>query len=466
MAKSRLHKSNSIPGKNKGLVLILTIMALPVLLMITGLAIDTGRIYLVKAKLFAAVDAAGIAAARAVANGEDAAKAAASKYFNVNFPTDFMKSTAALATPVFSSDEFGNITIDVTGSATMPNTFLSMFGYKNWTVSALAQTIRRPVDIVLVVDNTTSLKSGVMGDVTQDVVDRSKSFVSNFHESFDRLALVKFAYGAEVPVPFNDARGFNKSTVKNEIDAFSFGGYGTTYYTNASEGMYRALDEVRNVPNPASLKVIVFFTDGSPNTFASDFEFMYTSKSYTGSLRAGGSTSGTPRGLWKHKKIAETKGSSAYKSSNIDDYIEELPEYYNAHDASANEFKVLNPDHPRRPVYQYGANTHSANDLYKRINRVARNLVEDMAEAARKEDIYVFTLGLGSSLQTTTGPDYEIGEEMLLRMANDPSMLNNGQVAGDFKSDQLQGLYCHAVNEYALGPCFDQMLDIIIRLTL
>ncbi len=55
--------------KSKGLVIWLTVIALPFFLMITGLALDSGRAYLVKAKLFAALDAVGIAAARAVAMG-------------------------------------------------------------------------------------------------------------------------------------------------------------------------------------------------------------------------------------------------------------------------------------------------------------------------------------------------------------------------------------------------------------
>ncbi|NOH95860.1 vWA domain-containing protein [Vibrio sp. 99-70-13A1] len=449
--------------RSKGLVAILTVLALPILLAVIGLAVDTGRTFLVKAKLFSAVDAASIAAARAVANGEDAGREAANRYFSANMPADFHNSTATLNNVNYGYDEFGNISIDINATVEVPNLFLSILGFDSFESSVEAQSVRRPVDLVLVIDNTTSLRYGSIGDVTQDVVDRSKSFVENFHESFDRISLVKFAFGAQVPVEFTDARGHSRSDITTAIDAFNFGSYWNAQYTNASEGMYRALDEIRNVSDPANLKVIVFFTDGAPNTFASHFEFT-DGNIHAGAIRTNDESSGTPYGLWRHDSMATKLSGDGYAGSSIYSDLEELPEHYNPHDEDEAEFKVLNPSHSVRPVTQY--TTNSTSQLFTKVNRVARNLVEDMAEAARLEGTYVFTLGLGSSLTSTSGPDSEYGEDLLLRMANDPAMLDDTDLAGDYKSDQLEGVYCHAVDEQALGPCFDQMLDVIIRLTM
>lgn len=450
---------------SKGLVAILTVISLPFILLIVGLAIDTGKAYVVRSKLLAAVDAASIAAARAVANGEQVGTTAANKYFTANMPSDFYGATSSFDGVSYAYDTFGNISIDVDASSEISNAFLSFIGFDSFTPTAEAQVIRRPVDLVLVIDNTTSLRLGSIGDVTQDVVDRSKSFVENFHESFDRISLVKFAFGAEVPVPFTTSRGHNRSSIQNQIDAFNFGSSSNAQYTNASEGFYAALNELRNVSNPANLKVIVFFTDGAPNTFASQFS-LTDGNDYIGSIRSSDGSRGTPRGLWKHDSIATKLSGNGYEGSNIDDHLVELPDYYTAHDSTATEFNILNPDHPVRPVSQYNRYAHSANNLYQRVNRVARNLVEDMATAARNEDIYVFTLGLGSSLTSSSGPDSEFGEDLLLRMANSPALLNDPDLSSDFHSDQLQGVYCHAVDEGALGPCFDEMLDVIIRLTM
>ncbi|PMH73045.1 VWA domain-containing protein [Vibrio splendidus] len=419
---------------SRGLVALMSVIALPFILLVVGLSVDAGRAYIVKSKLFAAVDAASIAAARAVANGEDAGRAAAQKYFAANIPADFYSATPSLGAVNFSYDSFGNISIDISATAQVPTLFLPLIGLDTFNPGVSAQSIRRPVDLVLVIDNTTSLRLGSIGDVTQDVIDRSKSFVENFHEGFDRVSLVKFAFGAEVPVGFNATRGHSRSTIKSEIDSFNFGSTSNAQYTNASEGIYRALNELRTVTDPANLKVIVFFTDGAPNTFATTFDFE-DGDSHTGAIRSSDGSSGTPRGLWRH-------------------------------DSSATEFNILNPTHSVRPVSQYDPDSHSASDLYTRVNRVARNLVEDIAEAARGENIYVFTLGLGSSLTSATGPDSEFGEDLLLRMANSSALLDDPDLSADYDPAQLEGVYCHAIDEEALGPCFDKMLDVIIRLTL
>src|SRR5439155_3090551 len=56
----------------------------------TGLAVDLGRGYVVKSHLSKAVDAAALAAARRIGEGEAAATAEAVKIFNANFPSGFL----------------------------------------------------------------------------------------------------------------------------------------------------------------------------------------------------------------------------------------------------------------------------------------------------------------------------------------------------------------------------------------
>lgn len=447
--------------RHRGVIMIMMIIALPAMLTVAGLALDSGRVYGVRAKLFAAVDAASLAAAKAIANGEVAATAAAEKYFAANFPAGYFGATPVLSSVTYSYSADGDVTINANATADLPMSLLQMTGWDTMDVDVNAQTIRRPVDLAFVVDNTTSLRLGSIGDVTQDVVDRSKDFVDNFHESFDRIALIKYAYGAETPVPFGIDRGFNKSSVKSEIDDFEFGSTFNPQYTNSSEGFWNALNQLRTINDPASLKVIVFFNDGAPNTFASRFSFDDGTVS-SGSIRSSDGSSGTPYGLWDYDAVADRAGT--YYGSNINNELSGLPDYYMPHDSSENEFKVLNPSHSRRPVTDFTSGDR--NDLYRKVNRVSRNLVEDMAEAARQEGILVFTLGLGSRLTEPTGPDNERGEDLLLRMANDPTMLNNSDLADDFRPDQSQGLYCFARDEAALGPCFEKMLEVIIRLTI
>ena len=454
--------------KSTGIILVFMTIALLALLAIVGLAIDSGRAYGVKANLSAAVDAASLAAARAVSDGEAAAIRTANKFFAANFPAGYLDSTPDSPSVSFSYSAEGDISIDVSATANMPTTFLKVIGVDDMDISSVAQTIRRPVDLSFVVDNTTSLTRG--GDVTQDVIERSKDFVDKFGEHFDRVALIKYAFGAEVPVGFNSARGFSKATVQSEIDAFEFGSSSSPQFTNASEGMWRAIDALITANNPASLRVIVFFTDGAPNTFASNFSFNSGVADRVGAIRSNDDRSGTPRGLWEVDKVADPIDPPweyrDNRGTSLAVALAGFPQYYNAHDPNASDFLIINPSHPRRGVFDYDPSNDSAGDLYDKINRISRNLPEDMAEYARQNGIFVLTLGLGSLLTQPKGPDDERGDEMLIRMANDPRMVDIPALASDFRPDQPQGIYCHAVDKDALAPCFADMMAVIIRLTL
>lgn len=448
--------------RDKGFVVPYSAIILPILLGVTGLVMDGGRVYMLHANLAAAVDAAAFAAVKAVANGEAAGTAAAQKYFQVNIPSHHRDSHPKLTGVNFAYGEGGNIEVNITAEANMPTTFLQLLGIVDIDMGAKAQAIRRPVDLALAVDNTTSLRLGAIGDVTQDVIDQSKNFVDKFNENFDRLALIKYAFGAEVPVPLNMARGFDKAQVQTSIDAFTFGSTSSPQFTNSAEGFWQALDQIRDANEPASLRVIVFFTDGAPNTFASQFAFS-TGADQIGAIRSGDGSSGTPQGLWRHNLVAEAITSPVFHGRNIAGRLDGLPRYYNPHDPNDREFQVLDPSHPRRPVTDLTSNSRS--EVYQKVNRISRNLLERMAEKARQEGIYVLTLGLGSRLTEATGPDDEQGEDILLRMANDPRMQDNPSLAGEFKPSQPHGVYCHAVNKEALAPCFGEMLALIIRLT-
>jgi len=370
-----------------------------------------------------------------------------------------------------------------------------IFGFDSIPLTAIAQATRRPVDIVFVVDNSSSLRTGSLGDVTAEVKQRSKDFISKFHENFDRVSLVAYGHGAEVSHGFSSSRGFNTNSINNAINNFDFDGY-----TNPSEGFYRALKELREVSSPADLRVIVFFTDGAPNTFSSKFRFT-NGNYYRGSLRASSGTSGTPRGLYRYDRVYQTNSGYSWRSTGIDNYLSELPTYYNTHtdgysgdssgyvpqyadnpssdpngpSANSDNLLIVNntisdgPYDPAlgyRPVTQYNRYSDSRNDLFRKTSRISRNLTEDMAELARKEGVYVFTLGLGSRLQEQSGPDSEYGEDMLMRMSNTSKMLNDASLSSDYEADQLEGVYCHAIDEDALAPCFGEMLEVIIKLTL
>ncbi|OBT13994.1 hypothetical protein A9264_02315 [Vibrio sp. UCD-FRSSP16_10] len=460
----------------RGLAVLLTVVAMPFLLIMAGLAIDSGRAYSMQAKLFAAVDAAGIAAARAVSTGasktlrEANATAAAQKYFDVNISDALKKSNPSLSTPIFTYDDDDNILISISATADMPTTFIQLLGFDNWPIGVEAETIRRPVDISLVVDN-----SGSLSDVFDVVQMRSKEFLSNFNPDFDRVSVTQYGMGAEAVVPFNTAqRSFNSGDIDDKIDAMQYETDGDNHFTNTAEGFYQGYAEFdTNDPIAANLKVIVVFTDGAPNTFTSNF-IIDNNDSYLASIST---TNSEARGLWDPtvimQRISYTLSNGKIvreNGSNSDSYITDGDgdDIYKYVTISANDsyqgFSLTGGPRAGNDTYTYSGNSSNKGDFKTLIREISRDLPEKMAYQAREDGIYVFTLGLGDALQDNMG--HGTGEDMLYRMANDPGMLNRTNTADEFEADQKQGLYCYAEDEKDLGPCFDKMLDVIIRLTL
>src|SRR5579862_5513622 len=91
--------------KERGISLIFTAMTLVFIVPMVGLAIDAGILYTVKGKLQMAVDAASLAAARALSRGTDDttqqnnATAVAQEYVLLNFPTGYFN----VSSPTFGA---------------------------------------------------------------------------------------------------------------------------------------------------------------------------------------------------------------------------------------------------------------------------------------------------------------------------------------------------------------------------
>jgi len=329
-----------------------------------------------------------------------------------------------------------------------------------------------------VVDNT-----GSIGSAGPNVRARSIDFVNAFHPNFDRLALIKYAYGAVVVEPIEtDDRGFDLSEVEDDINGFTFSGY-----TNCAEGFWQGLNQLEAVTSQSSIRVIVFFTDGAPNTFSSYFDFD-DNNPRLGSIRSGDGSTGDADALWRHDRINQMINGYRYWNQ-VRNHLSGLPEFYNAHTDDINGSAAIYEENPSDPDYhKFRVITGDAGglfdnnvidpplllpgtrlveqytgtgepDLFNKINNTSRNLLEAMAKDARQQGIYVYTLGLGNLVGQDSGPNDERGDVILLRMAND--------IDADIRfADEPEGFYCHAVDTDALGPCFNEIVEAIIRLTI
>src|SRR5262249_18006368 len=188
-------KLRSLRSGQKGFAMVYMAALLFVLLLFTGLAVDTGRAYVVKAQLTKAVDGAALAAARNLNSGNPRQEAV--NIFRANYPGGFMGTTSV--TDPTSDPGFFSLTTDpvtgintvrVTAQRVMPTTFMKLAQFQQVTVSATGEATRRMVDLSLVLDVSSSI-----GSQWGQVRDAARSFISAFDGAHDRMSLLLFSNG-------------------------------------------------------------------------------------------------------------------------------------------------------------------------------------------------------------------------------------------------------------------------------
>lgn len=431
------------------------------LLSVVGLAIDAGLAYMVKARLNAAVDSAALAGARAVTIGNNqteqtaSAQANAADFFAANIPSSYLLSKPNLlsTTVTFSA---GTATIDVRAEAPMPVSIMQIVGFTSLKPTAYAQTIRKDLDMAVVVDTSGSLAASGAG-----VRSAATTFLNAFNVTQDRVALVHFASGAEVDNPIaTTARGFNRTSMLANVASFNFAGG-----TSSVEGMWNARNQLNLIPaiNRSSQRVIVFFSDGVPSSFGTTLNFVkpLTCASSIATtappLALLGAIDSIGQGLFRLDTESTwlTPNSCNFDASSISNVVSRLPDWYNAHASSVQEFPIVTTT-PRVVTSDMSNPTVAL----RNIDRASRNLVEAVAAEARDEGVFVFTLGLGASLKVASGADNEIGENVLKCMAN----VADGP-ARCYNAAKPVGMYCYAATTADLTPCFSKLASAILRIS-
>ncbi|MYM68782.1 VWA domain-containing protein [Pseudoduganella sp. FT55W] len=451
----------------RGGITVMVIISLTTLLAVVGLAFSAGLSYMVKSKLNAATDAAGLAAARAISNGANQteqianAKAAGQRFFNANFPANYLMSTATLndINVAFNTSE---VTITVSASATMPTALFGGFSTGPLSPAVLTETKRKDLDMIVVLDT-----SGSLSGSAANVRSSAQTFLNQFNVARDRVGLLHFSYGAVVDDQIRQtARGFDRTSMINHIKNYSFTGS-----TASPEGMYAAREQINSVPtannNRSNLRVIVFFSDGAPNSFGTTLKWNSSGDCrdtannnlpQAGTITTDDDGSGTPGGLYFTNKQSDDIGGSC-TPSDITTKASALPDWYNAHNVQTNIWN--DPAAVREfPIVTSSPRVVTSAITYKNVNRAARNLVEAMASKSRDEGVYVFTLGLGASLKTGTGADGEKGEDTLKCMAN-----STDAPARCFNANKPVGVYCFAATQADLTPCFSKLASAILRIS-
>src|SRR6185369_9201419 len=110
----------------RGVALVYVGIFLIIICLVVGLAVDLGRAYAVRLQLATAVDAAALAAARIIPNGESPARREAEEIFALNFPDTLLEAGAPTPTIEFgtvpSGPNRGAHLVTVSATAPLPTT--------------------------------------------------------------------------------------------------------------------------------------------------------------------------------------------------------------------------------------------------------------------------------------------------------------------------------------------------------
>ena len=481
-------------AREKGVALVYVGIFLVPLLLCTGLAVDLGWGYLVRATLAKAVDAAALAAANNI-TGDDPSQAerVADNIFDVNFPPGFLGVTPSRPILNTTIGPNGSHVIDVKSDATLPTTFMRLASFDSLTVRANAQATRRLVDMSFVID-----RSGSLTGAFSQVVAAASDFVGSFDPMSDRIALITFSSGTTVMDQIRSTRGFDMDQIKTHINSTTPDGA-----TATAEALYQAWDQLRTVPPESrnGLRIVVLFTDGSPNSFPSQFQVMSPVANGCNSTPWPGLRKGTFT-TWDYPYVGNSSTKEApwdlglypTNSPSVIDSVYPTNWIYYVSPRSTDKL-LPNPCIPKLPPLSYhelhkSANIPLAFKLYdpalhsqrlidknadgsipshvQNANNAARNLAEIIANAIRndtdgsdKRTIRIYTLGLGDLLYASMGSKPETGASILERIANDPASPD----PDDHNTAQLDGKFFYAGDPSELKAAFQTLRDQVIRLT-
>jgi hypothetical protein len=265
--------------------------------------------------------------------------------------------------------------------------------------------------------------------------------------------------------------------------------------TNTVEGIYRAWDELRSVPNgqQSSLRIIVLFTDGASNSVDGDYgsgiQALRTydfpknfpdpdSQTWNTPLIVGlfdpqsgvqnPAYPGLPvNAIHGQESTATLPAFGAYPAvpllpvttSHQHHRSGGIPTSFPLQSASLTVNGA--PQNSVRGLRNLTGGQYPA-DVFN-INNAARNVLEIIADQARLDNggdyrIRIYPIGMSFLVQYMLGTMPEKPEDILKRVANDP-------ISPDYNAAELQGKYYYAPTAADVSPAFQGIQNQIIRLT-
>lgn len=381
----------------RGQVVVLLALSMTVVLLVMALAVDVGFAYITKAKLSKAVDAACLTAMRNLPQGQATAQTLAISSFNANYGSSGLDASPPSINVAFTTDGNGQTLVNITATATVRTFFLGILPqYKTWQVSDSAQATRGKLVMTLVLDRSGSMNGNGGSAALPPAVT---SFVNDFNNATDEVAMVSFSSNATIDVAIN----YNFITpISNAVKAMPFGGgtFGPGGLADAkSQNESVSVQQGQNV-----IKVAVYFTDGWVNIIQQTLNCgaVHGSHGTPTLLNFGGYDSGNAVDFFDP---SNGNDNCSYNGGSYPSCCTGVTGFTSAIDGSFQSF----------------TRSHVTNDsVYDAIQ---------LANAMRAEGMYVYGVGLGN----------DVSQSFLQQIANDPA-------SSTYNPNQPEGLAVFATS--------------------
>lgn len=174
-------------------------LALVPMVGLVGAGIDYGRANAARTELQSALDSTALMLSKEVVNlTQSQLQTKATDYFKALFTTPDV--TDLIVTPTFTTNDGFELT--VTGSGTVPNEFMGLFGHKTTKINSFAQVKwgNKRLRVALVLDNTGSMSSSgkmtALKTATKNLLKQLKDAATNSADVY--VSIVPFSKGVNV----------------------------------------------------------------------------------------------------------------------------------------------------------------------------------------------------------------------------------------------------------------------------
>lgn len=272
----RACKAPSIFGDEKGGVAMAMGLAVVPLTLVLGLAVDGGLAYNARSKLQGAADSAVLAGAQAASIESNDVVADAQKYFNANYPSDFIGGQITNFQTTFN-DETRELKIDA--EAEIPTAFMRIAGFPSVSVAvtSTAQQQLSGIELAMVLDVTGSMNANDPsgGTKLQSLKTASNTLLDVIYaenDTIDDVSVSVIPYNTEVNL------GSGRTDVLTGFDETAFGPSG---WKGCVEARNAPFDRADSPPSEESFTALLwpavnsrFNRSNDPNAFCPDSEVL------------------------------------------------------------------------------------------------------------------------------------------------------------------------------------------------